>query len=149
MTIPDEIGRVYRALARGLATDGAVIVLLDQDDDVDLARLVADVSAPMAGMAELRVVVACREYEAWFLGSIESLRLHSGVRDDASFGGDPEAPRDAKGRLRQLMHEPYRETLHQPAFSELLALDEARRRCPSFDFLVRAIGELIGAPEER
>ncbi len=40
---------------------------------------------------------------AWFLGGIESLRPHRSVRDDARFDSDPEAPRDAKGRLRQLM----------------------------------------------
>lgn len=82
----------------------------------------------MAGMAALRVVVARREYEAWFLGGIESLRVHRSVRDDASFDSDPEAPRDAKGRLRQLGTEPYRETLHQPAFAELLSIGAARQR---------------------
>lgn len=148
MTMPGEVGRVYRALAAGLSGgDGGVIVVLDQDDDQDLRRLVGEVAAPMLGMAELRVVVACREYEAWFLGGIESLRTHRSIRDDAHFDSDPEAPRDAKGRLRQLMHEPYRETLHQPAFSELLSIEEARRRCPSFDYLVRAVGGLIGAPD--
>lgn len=145
MVIPVEIGRVYYPLSKGAADGaGAVIVVLDQDDDQDISRLVGEVSAPMAGMADLRVVVACREYEAWFLGGIESLRPHRSVRDDARFDSDPEAPRDAKGRLRQLMHEPYRETLHQPAFSELLSLDDARLRCPSFAHLVRSVGELIG-----
>ena len=94
MTIHTEIGRVYRALARGLAAGGGgVIVVLDQDDDTDISRLVDEVSAPMAGMADLRVVVACREYEAWFPGGIESLRIHPSVRDDARFDSDPEAPR--------------------------------------------------------
>lgn len=145
MTMQMPIGRVYRALARGLDSDGGVIVVLDQDDDHDVSRLIDRVSEPMAGMADLRVVVACREYEAWFLGGIESLRVHRSVRDDASFDSDPEAPRDAKGRLRQLMNEPYRETLHQPAFTELLSIGAARQRCPSFDHLVQAVGELIGA----
>lgn len=146
MTIQGPIGRVYRALARGLDSDGGVIVVLDQDDDHDVSGLVDRVSEPMAGMADLRVVVACREYEAWFLGGIESLRAHRSVRDDAAFDSDPEAPRDAKGRLRQLMNEPYRETLHQPAFTELLSIEAARQRCPSFEHLVRSVGELIGTP---
>lgn len=146
MRINESIGRVYRALARGLVGGGGVIVVLDQDDDHDIAGLVGRVSEPMASMADLQVVVACREYEAWFLGGIESLRAHRSVRDDARFDSDPEAPRDAKGRLRQLMHESYRETLHQPAFTELLSIDATRLRCPSFDFLVRAVGDLIVPP---
>lgn len=150
MVIPAEIGRVYHPLSRGaVGGAGAVVVVLDQDDDHDLSELVGRVSEPMAGMADLLIVVACREYEAWFLGGIESLRAHRSVHDDAHFDSDPEAPRDAKGRLRQLMNEPYRETLHQPAFTELLSIGAARQRCPSFDHLVRAVGELIETANAR
>lgn len=144
MTIPQETGRIYRALARGATGSGAVIVILDQDDDADVAHLAKEVAAPMKNMAPIRVAVACREYEAWFLGGIESLRSHRSVHDDATFEGDPEAPRDAKGRLTLRMHEHYRETLHQPAFSQILSIELVRQRCPSFDHLVIAIGELIG-----
>ncbi len=150
MVIPAEIRRVYYPLSKGaVGGPGAIVVVLDQDDDHDISELVDRVSEPMADMADLRVVVACREYEAWFLGGIESLRVHRSVRDDASFDSDPEAPRDAKGRLRQLMNEPYRETLHQPAFTELLSIGAARQRCPSFDHLVQAVGELIGTTNAR
>jgi hypothetical protein len=41
------------------------------------------------------------------------------------------------------MHERYRETLHQPAFSQILSIELARRRCSSFEHLVGAVGHLI------
>lgn len=144
MIIPAEIERVYRALATGASGGGGgVLVILDQDDDQDAAALARSVAAPMVDRAPLEVVVACREYQAWFLGGVESLRTHPSVRDDARFVGDPESPRDAKGRLEGLMHEPYRETLHQPRFSKLLSIENARLRCPSFDHLVEATGRLL------
>lgn len=85
-----------------------------------------------------------REYEAWFLASLGSLRAHRSVRSDAIYHKDPESPRDAKGELGSLMLEKYRETIHQPAFSALLDIGESRS-CPSFDDFVRKLGILLGA----
>lgn len=139
-----EIDRVYTALARGAEGGrGAVIVILDQDDDTDLAELRSVVATPMAAKAPIEVVVASREYEAWFLGAVESLRSHRSVRNDAHFDGDPEAPRNAKGRLEAVMLESYRETIHQSAFSDVMNLHDARNRCPSFAYLVDAVGRLL------
>jgi hypothetical protein len=144
-----EIGRVYTALASGAASGNAgILVLLDQDDDVDAAVLAAQVAEPMQGRAPLEVIVAAREFEAWFLGSIESLRGHGSVRPDAAYDGDPEAPRDAKGRLESRMTESYRETLHQTIFASLMSIDQSRASCPSFEVLVRAVGRLIGKRDQ-
>jgi hypothetical protein len=143
MVIPSEIARVYQVLAQGASGTGAVIVILDQDDDADVPDLAQRVRGPMGDMAPIQVVVARREFEAWFLGGAVSLRAHRSVYDDASFVGDPQAPRDAKGRMMTIMHERYRETLHQPAFSQILSIELARRRCSSFEHLVGAVGHLI------
>lgn len=144
MVIPAEVGRVYQPLSKGAADGaGAVVVVLDQDDDAAVHTLATAVAAPMQARAPIEVVVACREYEAWFLGGIESLRHHHSVRDDAQFPGNPEAPRNAKGALERQMNESYRETLHQPAFSTSLSIGDTRRRCPSFDYLVHAVGRLL------
>ncbi len=94
-------------------------------------------------MAPVEVAVAVREFESWFLGSIESLRRHDSVRDDASYDGDPERPRGAKELLSSQMVHPYRETLHQPAFAALIDLRQAQR-VPSFAHLVRCVGRLVG-----
>lgn len=69
------------------------------------------------------------------------------MRDDASFQGDPEAPRAAKGVLGSLMTEPYRETLHQAAFASMLNPGLAMS-VRSFRHLVSCIGRLLGDSQE-
>ena len=49
------------------------------------------------------VVMPNREYEAWFLATIESLRGTRGIRDDATPHPDPESPRGAAEELRRRM----------------------------------------------
>ncbi len=142
-----ELERALR-LAR-LRTEGcdAILVVIDADDDAPCElgpRLLA-----LAGqaLAELpcKVVLAKREFESWFLGSIESLRGKRGIADDAELGEDPEAPRDAKGRLLKLMAagQTYVEVDDQPAFAAIFDMQMARRRCPSFDKLVRDVQALL------
>jgi hypothetical protein len=93
------------------------------------------------------IVMAYREYEAWFLASIESLRGKRGIRPDAQSHPDPEEPRGAKGRLEECLEEgwSYRETTDQPALSALFDLGPAYRKCRSFRHLVKVFGELITA----
>ena len=45
------------------------------------------------------VVMATREYEAWFLATIESLRGKRGIRADAVSHANPESPAGPKERL--------------------------------------------------
>lgn len=121
---------------------GGVLVIADSDDDepTKLASRIEEAAERKPGVV---VSIAVREYEAWFLAAIESLRGHRSMRDDASFDGDPEAPRDAKSRLESQMTEKYRETRHQVAFSSQLDIIRARR-CPSFDRFVEQVGGLLG-----
>ncbi|AYD89536.1 DUF4276 family protein [Actinomyces lilanjuaniae] len=112
------------------AGQGGVVVLCDADDDDP--QKVRRLTLEALGGIQTVVAVAVREYEAWFLAAAESLRSHTAVRDDASFDGDPERPRDAKGRLEQIMTESYKETLHQVRFTGVMSLEAARGRSPSF-----------------
>src|SRR2546426_7135782 len=50
------------------------------------------------------VVLAHREYEAWFLASLESLRGRRGIRGDAEAHPDPEEPRDRKSTRLNSSH---------------------------------------------
>ena len=139
-----ELGRATQLHSARVGPAGGILVLLDADDD-EPARLTSDLTGTVAMHARprSRVCVAVREYEAWFLAGIESLRGHRSMRDDAAFDTDPEKPRDAKGRLAAQMQEPYQETLHQAAFSALVDLDQVTRRSPSFRALVDAVTQLL------
>ena len=49
------------------------------------------------------VVMAQREYEAWFLAAIESLCGQRGIVSDALYPQDPEQVRGAKGVVSRFM----------------------------------------------
>jgi Domain of unknown function (DUF4276) len=91
------------------------------------------------------VVIAHREYEAWFLGALESLRGLRGVRSDAVPPPLPEGIRDAKGKFEEFMTAPgqYSETVDQAALTARFDLAAAHRRCRSFRRLVKAFGSLL------
>ena len=81
-------------LARLRKDCGAVLVVFDSDDDcpVELAAQVREWAVAAVGPA-CEVVLAQREYEAWFLATAESLRTHHSVRSDAESHPHPESPR--------------------------------------------------------
>lgn len=140
-----ELGRALMLQGARVGTRGGVIILLDADDDdpAELAARLEGIAGSVA--ARTRVVVAVREYEAWFLAGIQSLRTHRSVSDDAEYEGDPEAKRDCKGALERLMTEPYGEVRHQVAFSSQLDVATTMEHSPSFRRFVSAVGDLINA----
>ena len=82
-----------------------VLVLFDADDDCPRERAPEfDAWArAAAGHVPCAVVMANREYEAWLLAGIESLRGTAGVRADAAVHPEPEKPRNTKGEMKQRM----------------------------------------------
>ena len=133
-----------------------MLVLLDGDSDcpAELGPTVQTWAAAAADDTPCRVVLAHREYEAWFLAAIESLRGRRGVRIDAEPHPDPERHRGAKAQLEARMQPgaTYLETADQPALSSVFSLPDAYRRsrsfrklAVSFANLVRAMGHDIGA----
>lgn len=132
-------------LARLREDCGAIVVIFDSDDDcpVELAAQVRRWAVAEAGPAYCDVVLAKREYEAWFLAAVESLSAHHSVRSDARSHPDPESPRGAKGRLEAMMHVSYSERTHQPAFSAIFCMAAAYARCRSFRKLIGTFGRLM------
>jgi len=126
-----------------------VLVLFDADDDCpkDLGPRVRVWASHESGDVPSRVVMANREYEAWFLGAIESLRGYRGIELDATSPMDPEAPRNAKREveLRMRSGNYYSETVDQAPLSAAFDLAEAYRRSRSFRKLVKDFGELISS----
>lgn len=124
-----------------------VLVLLDADDDCP-ARLGPELlKRARAAHSDLHisVVLAKREFEAWFLASIESLRGKRGIPHNACFKRDPELPRDAKRHLSELMEgdRHYLETIDQPSLADGFDLQACRNRCPSFRKFERDVKSLF------
>jgi hypothetical protein len=127
----------------------AILVLFDADDE-DPAVLAPDILQRLQARCRdipSAVVMARREYEAWFLAAAESLRGHRGLPDDLTPPPDPERIRDAKGWLRGHMpgNRKYTETTDQPALTDRFDLDLARSRSHSFDDCFREIERLLRA----
>ena len=125
----------------------AILILFDGDDDCPalLGPTVQDWAADAAGSMPCEVVIAHREYEAWFLAAIESLRGKRNIREDALSHPHQERPRSAMWHLEDRMHAvaSYLETADQPALSALFSLEDAHRRCRSFRKLVSSFGLLV------
>ena len=130
----------------------AILVLFDSDDDCPaelgprLQQWAHDAAAPIPCV----VVMAQREYEAWFLAAIESLRGVRGVRDNAESHPDPETPRDAKGQLEARMRpsHSYSETADQAALSARLDISTVYGKCRSFRKFVQTFGILVTAMDQ-
>lgn len=131
---------------------GAILILFDGDDDcpAELGPTVQAWAAAVADNIPCGVVIAHREYEAWFLAAIESLRGYRGIIDDAEPHLNPEDPRGAKERLeaRMLAGASYLERIDQPAFSAKFSLSDAYRRSRSFRKLASSFGRLVSSTGE-
>lgn len=120
---------------------GAILLLLDADDDCPAElgpRLSARLKAAVPEVA-LSVVLAKREFEAWFLASSRSLRRHPNVSNDADPPPFPEEIRSAKKYLAREILLPgliYSETVDQVSLTAMMDLREALG-CPSFAKLCR------------
>lgn len=107
---------------------GAILITLDADDScpAEVAHDIRELALSIRPDICFAVVLAKREYEAWLIASIESLRGKGGIREDAHTHLDPESIADAKGYLSQQMIEGrrYSPTVDQQALTRLL--DPAR-----------------------
>jgi len=130
-------------LALKKADCAAIIVLFDADDDCpkELAPTLRQWACDEAGPVPCEIVVAMREYEAWFLASLPSLELGEGIAPHDS----PETIRDAKGKLESYMGGgSYMETIDQAKLTARLDFASACE-CRSFHQAVKAFVKLARA----
>lgn len=135
-----------RAVKLALKQPGcaAILVLFDGDDDCpkELVPALRTWARSESGRVPCEIVVAKREYEAWFLASLESLRGSRGIRADASPPGDPESVRGAKELLEAHMAcGSYFEKIDQPSLTSAFDM-AAAYSCRSFRQMVTAFGRL-------
>lgn len=140
------IERVVRFQADQVTSGGGVLVLLDADDDCP-ARLGPQLRQRATDArpdVPVSVVLANKEYEAWFLAAARSL---AGVRHFPPTMVAPAEPESIRGAKEWLTHQrrnlPYKETADQAALSATMDLAEARRGAPSFEKLCREVEWLV------
>lgn len=142
-----ELQRAIELVARKVGAGAPILVLLDADDGAACTvgpRLLSWARKARSDR-EIAVVLAVREYEAWFMAAAGSLAGERGLSPLLSAVPDPEAWNSPKAWVDGRMPDGYSETLDQPALTAVMDLSEARRAA-SFDKLLRDMGRLLGRP---
>lgn len=141
-----ELERAVELAARQTQNGDAVIILIDADDDcpAELAPTLLLRAVETRPDRDIRVILANKEYEAWFIAAAESIAGRRGLRPDLVPHHDPESIRDAKGWLTTHSRPgtAYRETLDQPALTQVFDIESARKS-PSFDKLCRDLATVF------
>ncbi|HEY1135876.1 MAG TPA: DUF4276 family protein [Xanthomonadaceae bacterium] len=143
---PEEFSRHLLLAGSKSGNDGWILVLLDADDACPAtlgSELLARAKEVLPNHS-VSVVIANREFEAWYIGAAESLNGFRGFRlDEEDLAIDAEVPRDAKGWLGKRMDGGYGETTDQPAFAARMNLQQALDRCRSFRKLWKELDRYI------
>jgi hypothetical protein len=141
-----ELEKAIAFLSKKIVGNGGIIVIIDCDDGCP-----ANEGPKLLGRAvsvrndvPISVILAKREFEAWFLAAAESLRGKRGLPDDLDSPAEPEAIRGAKEWLEDKMSATasYKETTDQPALTVLFDM-QAARKADSFDKCYRDIKSML------
>ncbi|WP_371779027.1 DUF4276 family protein [Streptosporangium subroseum] len=126
---------------------GGILLLIDADDDCPATTgpALLERARQARGDREISMVLANREFEAWFLAAASSLAGCRGLADPLEPPADPEGPRDAKGWLsaRKTDGTSYRPTVDQAALAAVFDMAQARKNARSFDKFWRDVERLI------
>lgn len=144
----DEFRRFLLLAAAKCEDPGRILIVLDADDDCPaaLGPAIAARAGAVVPHRHVSVILANREYEAWFIAAAASLHGFRGFRFDETRPVEAEVPRDAKGWVRdRMVHRSYSEATDQAAFSSLIDLEAAfansrsfRKLCAEWDRVARA-----------
>ncbi len=143
-----ELERSIDLAARKLQGVGGILIIVDCDGEdccpaMDGPKLM-DRAMAVRNDLPLAVILAKKEFEAWFLAAAESLRGKHGLPADLMSPPYPESIRGAKEWLsdRMPLGRSYAETTDQPAFTEVFDLNVARR-ANSFDKCYRETKKML------
>ena len=140
-----ELERYVRLAAARVGDGGRIVILLDANGDCPAqhAPIILQRAREARSDVRIEVVLAKREYEAWFIAAIDSLAGIRGVLAGVSIPQDPETINGAKEWLRNQMSASYSPTADQTALTARFDMESARRRSPSFDKMWRAMVALL------
>ncbi len=147
LTKASELERAVQLAAHRAGAAGAILILHDADDacPVQLRAQVRDRAAAARADRLISVVLANKEFEAWFIASADSLKEKgyvTGVTDLPE--EDPDSVRGAKQWLSSRLHQgTYKPTVDQPKLAAVFDLQEARRNSRSFRKLWREMELLL------
>lgn len=137
----------YLRLAAGRKDCAGILILLDLDEGcpVHEARALADQVRELQLPYPVAIVLAYREYETWFLASLDTVVGQGDLPAGLVYQGDVEARRGVKEWLQAQMPagRGYKETVDQRRFTALIDLDLAAQRSRSFRRLLDAVEELV------
>lgn len=143
-----ELERQVERAAREMGAKGGVLVLVDCDWDAGCPAKEGPVLVQRARLARsdlpVSVVLAKKEFEAWFIAAAESLRGECGLAQDLAADPAPENIRGAKEWLSRHMprNRRYIETTDQATLTSVFDM-QAARRADSFDKCYREIVRLL------
>lgn len=129
-----------------------ILILMDLDDGCpkEQAGQLAHQIREIHPRLPVSVVLAHREYEAWFLASLPALAGNTLLPAGCSYEGNPEQKRGAKEWLSNRLPPGviYKETEDQPAWSAQLDIPLTASRSRSFRRLIHAVQEFIQRPAD-
>lgn len=131
ITKSDELKK-YITMAADYTEEGdGILVLLDANGDcpMELGSELLRKSKAIRPDRLIRVVLAKREYESWFLASADSLRGHYGIGLTCTAPPNPEEIQNAKGWISKRMssRRAYNPTIHQKGMTRIIDLNMARK----------------------
>lgn len=136
----EEFRRQLLLAAAKCGDGGWILIVLDADDDCPAtlgAQLLQRAQAHVPHR-RISVVLANREFEAWFIAAAQSLHEVRGFAFDPNEQVDAEVPRDAKGWMKaRMQRRAYSPLLDQPAFTASMDLQQAKENSRSFTKLIK------------
>lgn len=142
-----EFERALRLAIAKLNGPGAILILLDSDDDcpAQLGPALLQEAKRLRADVPIVTIFAHREYEAWFLAAAESLRGVRGLPDNLETPSEPESIRGTKEWLTKHLPsgQKYSPTVDQAALTAQFDLELALERSASFRKLYRDVESLL------
>lgn len=143
----EEFNRYVELAARRVRPNGAVLILLDAEEDcpAELGPCLTERARQLIGDVPFSVVLPKRKFESRFLAAAPSLAGTESLPEKLESPPDPENLADPKRWLAErLPGGKYIETRHQVEFTRQMDLELARQ-VPSFARFARELTRLLNA----